>query len=102
MARRVRDVMVQQVLFPARPKEIATMKSSTKDQVAGKIHELKGKVKETAGKVTDNPCIESAGNRPEFPKWEISGLIRIMTNSPKEEELCSIKSFSQSTVPAAP
>jgi uncharacterized protein YjbJ (UPF0337 family) len=37
------------------------MKSSTKDQVAGKIHEFKGKAKEIAGKVTDNPRLESEG-----------------------------------------
>ncbi len=37
------------------------MKSSTKYQLAGKIHELKGKVKETAGKATDNPRLESEG-----------------------------------------
>lgn len=37
------------------------MKDSIKDQVAGKAHELKGKVKEIAGKVTDNPKLESEG-----------------------------------------
>jgi uncharacterized protein YjbJ (UPF0337 family) len=37
------------------------MKSSTKDQAEGTFHELKGKVKEIAGKVTDNPKLESEG-----------------------------------------
>jgi uncharacterized protein YjbJ (UPF0337 family) len=37
------------------------MKSSTKDQSAGKLHELKGKVKEIAGKVTGNPDLEDEG-----------------------------------------
>jgi hypothetical protein len=34
------------------------MKSSTQDQVEGKIHVVKGKVKEIAGRVTDNPALK--------------------------------------------
>lgn len=37
------------------------MKSSTKDQARGTFHELKGKAKEIAGKVTDNPKLEAEG-----------------------------------------
>ena len=37
------------------------MKPSTTDQIKGKIHELKGGAKETAGKVTDNPKLEGKG-----------------------------------------
>jgi len=37
------------------------MKSSTKDQAEGKLHGLKGKVKEIAGKLTDNPKLEAEG-----------------------------------------
>jgi len=37
------------------------MKSSTKNQVAGTFHELKGKVKEVAGKLSDNPKLEGEG-----------------------------------------
>ena len=37
------------------------MKSSTKDQIEGKLHELKGRVKEKAGKVTNNPKLEAEG-----------------------------------------
>jgi uncharacterized protein YjbJ (UPF0337 family) len=37
------------------------MKSSTKDQVEGTFHELKGKVKETTGQVSENPKIEAEG-----------------------------------------
>lgn len=37
------------------------MKSSTKDQVEGKLHELKGTVKEIAGKLSDNPKLEGEG-----------------------------------------
>ena len=37
------------------------MKSSTKDQVEGTFHEIKGKVKEVAGKLSDNPTLEGEG-----------------------------------------
>jgi uncharacterized protein YjbJ (UPF0337 family) len=38
-----------------------TMKSSTKDQVEGTLHQVKGKAKEIAGKLTDNPKLEAEG-----------------------------------------
>lgn len=37
------------------------MKPSTKDQVAGKAHELKGAVKEKVGRATNNPNLEVEG-----------------------------------------
>jgi len=37
------------------------MKSSMKDKVKGTFHEAKGKVKEMAGKITDNPKLEGEG-----------------------------------------
>jgi uncharacterized protein YjbJ (UPF0337 family) len=37
------------------------MKSSTKDKVEGTFHGAKGKVKEMAGKITDNPKLEAKG-----------------------------------------
>ena len=37
------------------------MKSSMKDKVKGTFHEAKGKVKEMAGKITDNPKVEAEG-----------------------------------------
>jgi uncharacterized protein YjbJ (UPF0337 family) len=37
------------------------MKSSTKDQVQGTFHQLEGKAKELAGKLSDNPKLESQG-----------------------------------------
>ena len=37
------------------------MKPSTKDQVKGKFHELKGAVEEKVGKVTNNPKLEIKG-----------------------------------------
>jgi uncharacterized protein YjbJ (UPF0337 family) len=37
------------------------MKSSTKDQAEGKFHKIKGKVKEVAGKLSDNDELEVEG-----------------------------------------
>jgi uncharacterized protein YjbJ (UPF0337 family) len=37
------------------------VKPSTKDRAEGTFHELKGKAKEIAGKVTDNPELEAEG-----------------------------------------
>ena len=37
------------------------MNPSTKDQIEGTMHEVKGKVKETAGQVANNPDLESEG-----------------------------------------
>jgi len=37
------------------------MKSSMKDKADGTLHELKGKVKEVAGKLTDNPKLQAEG-----------------------------------------
>ncbi len=37
------------------------MKSSTKDQAEGTFHQMKGKVKEIAGELSDNPKLEAEG-----------------------------------------
>jgi uncharacterized protein YjbJ (UPF0337 family) len=37
------------------------MKSSTTDQIKGKLHEVKGAVKEKAGKLTNDPDLETEG-----------------------------------------
>lgn len=37
------------------------MKSSTKDKAEGTFHQVKGKTKEVAGKLTDNPKLEVEG-----------------------------------------
>ena len=34
---------------------------STNDRIEGKFHEVKGKIKEKAGQVTNNPDLESEG-----------------------------------------
>jgi uncharacterized protein YjbJ (UPF0337 family) len=43
------------------------MKSSTRDEAEGKLHQVKGKIKEIAGKVSMNPDLEAEG------KDELSG-----------------------------
>ena len=37
------------------------MNSSTKDQIEGTVHEVKGKIKETVGQTTHNPDLEAEG-----------------------------------------
>ncbi|HUG35562.1 MAG TPA: CsbD family protein [Candidatus Limnocylindrales bacterium] len=37
------------------------MKPSSKDQVAGKMHEVKGAVKEKVGRLTNKPELEAEG-----------------------------------------
>lgn len=39
----------------------STMKSSTRDQAEGTFHEVKGKIKEVAGKLSDNPKLRAEG-----------------------------------------
>jgi uncharacterized protein YjbJ (UPF0337 family) len=38
------------------------MKPSTEDRTEGKLHEVKGKIKEEVGKATNNPDLEVSGN----------------------------------------
>ena len=37
------------------------MKSGTQDQAEGKFHKVKGKIKELAGELSDNPTLEAEG-----------------------------------------
>jgi uncharacterized protein YjbJ (UPF0337 family) len=37
------------------------MKSSIRDKAEGKTHAVKGKIKEVAGKLSDNPDLEAEG-----------------------------------------
>jgi uncharacterized protein YjbJ (UPF0337 family) len=37
------------------------MKPSTKDQIEGNLHEVKGTVKEQVGRVTNNPTLRAKG-----------------------------------------
>ena len=42
------------------------MKPSTKDQITGKLHEMKGKAKQKAGQVTNNPDLAAEGRAEKF------------------------------------
>jgi uncharacterized protein YjbJ (UPF0337 family) len=42
-------------------KEEKQMKPGTKDQIQGNLHELKGKVKENVGQVTNDPDLAAEG-----------------------------------------
>ena len=42
------------------------MKTSTKDQVEGKLQEAKGKIKQKVGEVTKNPNLEAEGQDDEL------------------------------------
>lgn len=37
------------------------MKSSMRDKAEGRFHQVKGKIRQVAGKVSDNPKLEAAG-----------------------------------------
>jgi uncharacterized protein YjbJ (UPF0337 family) len=50
-------------MFEKRRKQ---MEKSTTDQIEGKLHELKGKVKEKAGELTDNPELTAEGQDENF------------------------------------
>jgi uncharacterized protein YjbJ (UPF0337 family) len=41
--------------------EEANMKPSTKNEIAGKMHEVKGRIKEKVGHLTNNPDLEADG-----------------------------------------
>jgi uncharacterized protein YjbJ (UPF0337 family) len=55
------EKVLQPTISPQTYREEGTMKPSTKDQAEGKFHEVKGKVKEVAGKLSDNPELEAEG-----------------------------------------
>jgi uncharacterized protein YjbJ (UPF0337 family) len=38
------------------------MQQSTKDQIKGTVHELKGKAKQTVGQITKNPSLVADGD----------------------------------------
>jgi uncharacterized protein YjbJ (UPF0337 family) len=51
-----------------------TMKSGTRDEAEGKWHQVKGKVKEIAGKVSMNPDLEAEG-KEEIQSGEVQEKI---------------------------
>jgi uncharacterized protein YjbJ (UPF0337 family) len=44
-----------------RPRGGTQMKPSTENEIAGKVHEVKGKVKEKVGRLTNDPDLEGEG-----------------------------------------
>jgi uncharacterized protein YjbJ (UPF0337 family) len=42
------------------------VKKSTKDEIAGKIHEVKGNLKKKAGQVVNSPRLKAEGQIEEF------------------------------------
>jgi len=42
-------------------KEGSKMKPSTQNEIAGKLHEAKGKIKEKVGRLTNRPALEAKG-----------------------------------------
>jgi uncharacterized protein YjbJ (UPF0337 family) len=49
------------------------MKSSKRDKTEGKFHQMKGNVKQVAGKISDNP------------KWEAQGAVEKMSGKFQEK-----------------
>jgi uncharacterized protein YjbJ (UPF0337 family) len=47
------------------------MKSSTRDQAEGRFHQMRGKLKEIAGELSNNPKLEAAGTYE-----KISGIVQ--------------------------
>jgi uncharacterized protein YjbJ (UPF0337 family) len=45
-----------------RKKREKIMKPSTRDRTEGKLHEVRGKIKERIGKATNDPDLEVSGN----------------------------------------
>ena len=48
-------------IISQQPKE-TTLKSSIRDKAEGALHQVKGKVKEVAGKISDNPKLQHKGS----------------------------------------
>jgi uncharacterized protein YjbJ (UPF0337 family) len=58
------------------------MKPSTEDRAKGKVQEVKGKLKEQAGRITDNPDLEDEGTVE-----KIGGKVRqVRPTVPHEEK----------------
>jgi uncharacterized protein YjbJ (UPF0337 family) len=47
-------------------KELIMIKPGTQDQVEGELHDVKGKVKEVAGRITNDPDLEADGDAEEI------------------------------------
>jgi uncharacterized protein YjbJ (UPF0337 family) len=49
-------------IYFKKQQENTMMKPSTKDQIEGKLHEVKGTIKEAVGEATTDPNLEISGN----------------------------------------
>jgi uncharacterized protein YjbJ (UPF0337 family) len=47
--------------FKSHEKKAIKMKPSTENEIAGKVHEVKGKIKEKVGQLTNDPDLEAEG-----------------------------------------
>jgi uncharacterized protein YjbJ (UPF0337 family) len=56
-----RNLVDEGVYSTKQPNRRKTMKSSTKDKAEGKMHQVKGKIKETGGKAVGNEDLEAEG-----------------------------------------
>src|ERR1039457_2501288 len=54
------------------------MKKSMKDEIKGKFHEVKGSVKEKAGKVTNNPDLKAESHALSLPTASIGDLPAVL------------------------
>jgi uncharacterized protein YjbJ (UPF0337 family) len=52
----------QQITHSHREKGVTMMRPSTKDQLEGTLHEVKGAIKESAGHLVGNPGLEAEGS----------------------------------------
>jgi uncharacterized protein YjbJ (UPF0337 family) len=59
---RVRSPRENHARFQEDPRRKNMMKPSTEDQIEGKFHEVKGKIKEEVGEATTDPDLGAAGN----------------------------------------
>ena len=55
------------------------MKSSIRDKAEGALHEAKGKAREMAGKITDNPTLEAKGKAE-----KVAGKVQEMVGQVKK------------------
>ena len=69
------------------------MKPSTQDRTEGKVHEVKGKIKEEVGKVTNDPNLEVDGNAkkhrqlPAGPQCELPAARNASSRPAQQREL---------------
>jgi uncharacterized protein YjbJ (UPF0337 family) len=61
MMRTEADTQPSQASIQGLVQEGKKMKPSTEDEIAGKVHEVKGTIKQKVGQLTNNPDLEGEG-----------------------------------------